>query len=155
MHCSCWSLPRMWQFCKYTCNHRQKAKQKMIATLSSYRLRTSVVLLVLTMFLVSHHNYFTGVHTEVEPSTTTLVASSKLANSIFKNMFDFKYHKMIIWREVGDLCGTASNAFWKSKSIANICCNLWSIAYKIFLVTVTSWNSAEQSCRNKSVINAQ
>ena len=43
---------------------------------------------------------FTESHTEIESSTLLLVASSDLAKSLSKKMFDFKYHKMIIWLEV-------------------------------------------------------
>ena len=43
---------------------------------------------------------FTEFHTEIKSSTLLLVASSDLAKSLSKKMFDFKYHKMIIWLEV-------------------------------------------------------
>ena len=43
---------------------------------------------------------FTEFHTEIESSALLLIASSDLAKSLSKKMFDFKYHKMTIWLEV-------------------------------------------------------
>ena len=94
--------------------------------------------MVLTLLLVAHQILLEFIQKLIEPSTVThcfLQVSHKFIQEY--NVFDFEYHKMIIWIEVAgvELCQIPVENL-KVKHLFVICDPLDN--YKIFSVTVTS-----------------